>query len=79
MESKALSPEIVSFLLALRAVKQTLGEECFGQYEDVTWWERCVSERYNISVCIICKKVCTEYGIEWIDALLKAYPGRGSE
>ena len=72
MSTKTLSPEIVSFLLALRAVRRLqegIGLGCFGQYD-----ETCGEKVYYFTPCIICKKVCTEEDIEWIDALLKAYP-----
>ena len=68
MSTETLSPEIVSFLLALRAIRQTETLGCFGQYE-----ESC-KYYFGCKSCVICRKMCTEYGIEWIDALLKDYP-----
>ena len=75
MESETLSPEIVSFLLALRGVRQIPRFKCFGRYRK----KICGSGHGSLDyVCSVCEKMHIKPKIEWIDALLKAYPSEVS-
>jgi len=70
-----LSPEIVSFLMTLRAVRRPPGGtevSCFGQYDKTC---KNALEIHLDPWCTICQKMHLEDGTEWICALLKAYPG----